>query len=176
MFRLVLQEAISLCEKRKQLEDRAHEFLKDNPQYKILRTIPGIGPILALTIIAESGDLNRFSHHRKYLKFCGFDLSTHQSGQFRGQSKLSKRGNSRLRCAFWMAATIAVRMRENTFRQKFERFIKKDPKNSDLKRKALTATAAKICRVAYSLVKAGKNYRPYFDEAVPSGGIRSVGP
>ncbi len=176
MFRLVLQEALALCEKRQQLEDRAHEFLKQDPQYKILRSIPGIGPIIALTIIAESGDMKRFSHHRKYLKFCGLDLSTHQSGQFRGQSRLSKRGNSRLRCAFWMAATIAVRMRSNTLRGKYERYIKRDPTSSDLKRKALTASAAKICRVAYSLVKAGKPYRPYFDEAIPSGGIRSVGP
>ncbi|NDC23808.1 MAG: IS110 family transposase, partial [Proteobacteria bacterium] len=55
MFRLVLQEALALCEKRQQLEDRAHEFLKQDPQYKILRSIPGIGPIIALTIIAESG-------------------------------------------------------------------------------------------------------------------------
>lgn len=176
MFRLVLQEALTLCKKRQQLEDRAHEFLKNDPQYKILRSIPGIGPIIALTIIAESGDMKRFSHYRKYLKFCGLDLSTHQSGQFRGQSKLSKRGNARLRCAFWMAATIAVRMRSNTLRCKYERYIKQDPKNSDLKRKALTASAAKICRVAYSLVKAGKPYRPYFDEVIPSGGIRSVGP
>lgn len=90
MFRLVLQEALALREKRQQLEDRAHEFLKQDPQYKILRSIPGIGPIIALTIIAESGDMKRFSHHRKYLKFCGLDLSTHQSGQFRGQSRLSK--------------------------------------------------------------------------------------
>ena len=176
MFRLVLEEVIRLCEKRKYLEEKAHAFLKDNAQYQILRSIPGIGPIIALTIIAESGDLTRFSHHRKYLKFCGLDLSTHQSGQFRGQSKLSKRGNARLRCVFWMAATIAVRMRENTFRSKYERYIKRDPKNAELKRKALTASAAKICRVAYSLVKTEKTYRPYFDEAIPSGGIRSVGP
>lgn len=176
MFRIVLQEAIDLCEKRKKLEEQAHQFLKDNRQYQILRSIPGIGPILALTIIAESGDMKRFSHHRKYLKYCGLDLSTHQSGQFRGQSKLSKRGNARLRCAFWMAGTIAVRLRENTFRGKFGRYTKKDPKDSDLKRKALTATAAKIARVAYCLIKNDVFYRPFYDEAIPSGGIRSVGP
>jgi len=176
MFRVVLQEVIDLCTKRQELEDQAHAFLKDNRQYQILRSIPGIGPILALTIIAESGDMKRFSHHRKYLKYCGFDLSTHQSGQFRGQSKLSKRGNARLRCAYWMAGTVAIKLKENTFRKKFGRYTKNDPANSDLKRKAYTATAAKICRVAYCLVKNDKIYRPFHDEAIPSGGIRSIGP
>jgi hypothetical protein len=32
-------------------------------------------------------DLRRFNHHRQFLKFCGLDLSTQQSGQFRGATK-----------------------------------------------------------------------------------------
>ena len=167
MYRLLLDEVISLCEKREYLEKEAHEYLQNDNQYKILRSVPGIGPIIALTIIAESGDLKRFKHHRQYLKFCGFDLSTQQSGQYRGQSKLSKRGNARLRYVFWLASTVAVRMKENTFRDKYSRCIKKDSENADLKRKALTATAIKICRVTHSLIKNNKEYRPYFDEAGP---------
>lgn len=73
-------------------------------------------PILALTILAEAGDLRRFAHYRQFLKFYGYDLSTQQSGQFRGTSRLSKHGNARLRYAFWMAAQGAGRMRKNTFR------------------------------------------------------------
>ena len=47
--------------------------------------------------------IRRFPHHRQFLKFCGFDLSTQQSGQFRGTSRLSKRGNAAPLC-LWMAA------------------------------------------------------------------------
>ena len=101
--------------------------------------MPGVGPIVALTIIAEAGDLRRFKHHRQFLKFCGFDLATTQSGKYRGVSKLSKRGNARLRMIFWMAASVAIRMPQNTFRWKFDRYIKADPTNRDLKRKAYTA-------------------------------------
>jgi transposase len=46
-------------------------------------------PIIALTVLAEAGDLRRFRHHRQLLKFCGFDLATHESGQFRGQTTRS---------------------------------------------------------------------------------------
>ena len=61
-----------------------------------------------MTILAEAGDLRRFGHHRQFLKFCGMDLATVQSGMFRGQSKISKYGNARLRRTFWMAGQTAV--------------------------------------------------------------------
>jgi transposase len=125
MFRVVLGEMIRLCQLRDRLEQRAALHLKDNADFKRLQQMPGIGPILALTILAEAGDLRRFSHHRQFLKFCGLDRSTQQSGQFRGTTKLSKYGNARLRCAFWMAATVAVRQTENSFRDKFERYLRR---------------------------------------------------
>jgi transposase len=32
------------------------------------------GAIMALTILAEAGDLRRFGHHRQFLSYCGLDL------------------------------------------------------------------------------------------------------
>jgi len=176
MFRIVLQEHQDLCSLRQSIEKRANLYLKDNKDYKRLQSIPGIGPVIALTILAEAGDLRRFSHYKKFLKYCGMNLSTQQSGNFRGMSKLSKFGNARLRCAFWMAGTIAIRMRENTFRKKYENYIKADPGNPDLKRKAYTAVAAKMARVAYGLIKSERDYRGFFESSIPSGKIPSVGP
>lgn len=176
MFKVILKDHIDLCEARKKIEEMADNHLRGNADYQRLRTIPGIGPIIALVILAESGDLRRFKHYRQFLKFCGFDLSTHQSGNFRGQSKISKHGNSRLRQAFWMAATIALRMRENTFRKKFENYVKEDPKNADLKRKGYTATAAKMARVAYGLIKSNTDYLCYHKSEMPSGKISSLEP
>lgn len=173
MFRLVLQDHIDLCKMRQQIEQQADRYMGDNEDYHRLQTIPGIGPITALTILAEVGDIRRFSHYKKFLKYCGLDLSTEQSGRFRGMSKLSKRGNSRLRLAFWVAATVAIRMRENTFRHKYENYIKTDPANKDLKRKAYTAIAAKMARVAYSVIKTGTDYRCFYESAIPSGKIPS---
>lgn len=177
-FRLQLQRYQDLVRQRDVLADRAHQILAGRSDYESLRSIPGVGPVLALTILAEGGDLRRFAHHRQFLKYCGLDLAKSQSGQTRGQEKLSKRGNARLRFAFWFAATIAIRMRENSFRDKYERYIKPDPGNADRKRKALTAVAAKMARVAYGLVKNQSTYRCYHETALPSGSIpisRAVG-
>ncbi len=174
MFRLVVEQYRRLCILRRRLEQEAVERLAD---YTRLQTIPGIGPVLALLILGEVGDLRRFAHHRQFLKYCGFDLSTQQSGRFRGATKLSKRGNARLRYAFCMAGAVAVRVRENSFRQKFDNYVRRDPQNADLKRKAYTAVAAKVARVAYALIKTGTDYRRFEDEAsMPGGRIPSLGP
>ena len=174
MLRFVLRQLVTLCQLRDTIEHRAHALLEKNTDYQRLRSIPGIGPICALTILAEAGDLRRFSHHRQFLKFCGFDLATEQSGQFRGLSRLSKRGNARLRAVFWMAASVAVRLRENSFRVKYERYMRSDPGNVDRKRKAYVAVAAKIARVAFALVRSGADYRCFHEAAAPGGRTRSA--
>jgi len=169
MFRMVLAEGRSLIRQRDQIEIRAEAVLAGHSDYQRLKTIPGIGPINALTVLAEAGDLRRFGHHRQFLKFCGLDLATHQSGQFRGRTKLSKFGNARLRRTFWIAGQIAIRQRDNSFRDKFERYVAPDRTNPDLRRKALAAIAAKMARTAHAVIKSGVDYRPFFEGAVPGG-------
>lgn len=169
MFRMVLAEGRSLLRQRDQIEAQAEVLLTNDPDAARLRQLPGIGPINALTILAEAGDLRRFGHHRQFLKFCGFDLATHQSGMFRGQTKLSKFGNARLRRSFWLAAQVAIRQRDNSFRERYGRYIARDPENKHLRRKALTAVAAKMARVAHAIVRSGADYRPFFDRPVPGG-------
>ena len=156
MYRLVVAHVRQLIQQRDQIEALAEKQLAENADYQRLKQLPGIGPIIALTILAEAG------HTRQFLRFCGFNLATHQSGSYRGQSKLSKQGNARLRRAFWMAGQIAVRQRANDFRDKFERYIAKNQQDRDLRRKALTAVAAKMARVAHSMVKYQTDYRPYY--------------
>lgn len=169
MFRMVLAQGRSLIAQRNTIEARSVEILKDHPDYQLLTTIPGIGPINALTILAEAGDLRRFRHHRQFLKFCGMDLATMQSGMFRGQTKLSKYGNARLRCTLWMAGQVAIIQRTNSFRDKFNRYTARDRDNQHLRRKAYTAIAAKMARTVHAVVKNGEPYRPFFEAAIHDG-------
>lgn len=169
MFRMVIDEARGLIRQRNEIEAQADELLRHSQDYQLLRQIPGIGPINALTIIAEAGDLRRFAHQRQFVKFCGLDLSTQQSGQYRGQTRLSKFGNARLRRTLWIAGQVAIRQRENGFRHKFERYIARDRDNPDLRRKAMTAITAKMARVVHAVVKGGSDYRPFVEGRVPGG-------
>ncbi len=175
MLRVVLEEYRALCALRKRLEVDITTQLATHPDFVRLQTLPGIGPILAMIILAEARDLRRFGCTRQFLKYCGFDLCTEQSGQFRGSTHLSKRGNARLRYAFWMAGTVAIRMQQNSFRRKFEDYIRPDPKNADRRRKGDTAVAAKMARVAYAVVTSGIDYRRFPEATRPGGKIPSLG-
>jgi transposase len=165
MFRMVIAQARTLIQQRNEIERIAHDALAANRDYQLLRMIPGIGPINALTILAEAGDLRRFSHHRQFLKFCGLDLATCQSGMFRGRTKLSKYGNARLRRTFWMATQVAIRQPNNSFRDKLGRYVAGHADDPDRRRKAMTALTAKMARVAYAVIKTGTEYRPFLERA-----------
>ena len=153
---------------RVRLRAPAHAGALDHGGHPIL-----VGPLLLLLRLslgqAEAGDLRRFRHHRQFLKFCGMDLATAQSGMFRGQSRISKYGNARLRRTLWMAGQVAVLKRTNSFRDKFERYISRDRHNAHLRRKAYTAIAAKMARTVNAVVKHGEPCRPFFEGASPGG-------
>lgn len=165
LFRGDIVEIDQLTKRIIEIEEKAESLLSHRSDYKVLRSLPGIGPVIALNVLAEAGDLKRFGHEKQFLKYCGFDLSTSQSGQYRGKSKISKRGNRRLRSIFWQAARVAVHMKQNTFQKKFATYIARDKENKDLRRKAYTATAIKMARVAYALVHKEMYYRPLGMEA-----------
>lgn len=173
MFRVVLEEYRAVCQLRKRLEADVVSQLAHQPDFVRLQTLPGVGPILAMIILAEARDLRRFGCARQFLKYCGFDLCTEQSGQFRGTTHLSKRGNARLRYAFWMAGTVAIRMQQNSFRRKFDDYIRPDPQNADRRRKGYTAVAAKMARVAYAVITTGTDYRRFPEATRPGGRIPS---
>lgn len=113
-IRMMLAEGRSLIHQRNAREDRAVELLGGRPDYQLLRTIPGIGPINALTILAEAGDLRRFRHHRQFLKFCGMDLPIVQSAMFSGRSEISKYGNAHRRHTLWLAGQTTVIKKTNS--------------------------------------------------------------
>ncbi|MBP4047286.1 IS110 family transposase [Chromobacterium violaceum] len=168
-FRQQLAHMAHVATLRRTLEQQAQALLQERWEFRCLSSLPGVATILALIILAEVGDIRRFGHHRQFLKYCGLDLAKSQSGQSKGKERLSKRGNARLRYAFWMAALVAVRMTENSFRDKYERYLASAPDDADRKRMALTAVAAKMARVAYGLLKTRTLYQGYFEHALPGG-------
>ncbi len=70
-FRITLRRYQELNALRAELEDRAEQALAADADFAHLKTLPGIGSVLAMTVLAEGGDLRRFGHHRQFLKYCG---------------------------------------------------------------------------------------------------------
>lgn len=99
-----LLEQIDLLKRQiQELEAAITELMEQQPQY--LTTIKGIGPVLAATLIAEIGDIQRFPSVESLVAYAGIDPTVFESGEFSGRRQhMSKRGSPYLRRALWMAA------------------------------------------------------------------------
>jgi transposase len=52
------------------IETAVLKYLQPIPEYRILQTVPGIGPVIAWTIVLEAGDLRRFANVGHFASYC----------------------------------------------------------------------------------------------------------
>lgn len=120
----------------------------------IITSIDGINHITGSTFLAELGDIQEFKSYKHVIAFAGLDPSTHQSGQFEGTSKISKRGNRHLRRVVFVMTLCVVRS-HNVFR---EYFLRRKREGLPPK-KALLATAHKLLRVLFTMLSRKSYFR-----------------
>ena len=95
---MFLEQILSLAEQADLIEKRIASLLKESDSQ--LTSIPGIGTVLAATILSEIGDISHFSSADKLLAYAGLDPSVKQSGEFKNsQNRMFKRGFPYLRRA-----------------------------------------------------------------------------
>lgn len=106
---MLLQAMCSdLAAKKAQLQqvtDTIAAEAQANAAAMLLQTVPGIGSLLALTIVAEIGDIKRFATAQKLRGYSGLVPVVRQSGERRHTGPLTKHGNRRLRWALVLAAS-----------------------------------------------------------------------
>lgn len=91
----------------------------DHDDVPLLRTVPGIGPILAYAIASEIGDISRFASAKRLVGYTGLCPRVYQSGETDRRGALTKTGPKYLRWALIEAATHAAR--HPRYRRKYER-------------------------------------------------------
>lgn len=157
-FNPVYQEIGSIISKKiKELEKQLKTFRK--PEQKLLQTIPGVGPITAVSFIAEVGDIKRFRQSKQLVAYVGLDSRVHQSGtSVRGKGYISKRGNKILRTRLYNAASVAV-LHSNLF----QRFFQKKRSEGKPYKVALVATMHKMTNVIHSVWTNSKPFTDYTD-------------
>lgn len=76
----------------------------------LVDSVPGIGSLTAITLIAEIGDIDGFIKPKHLVAFFGIDCSVNESGKFKGnQNKISKRGTRIGRRALYAVALASIR-------------------------------------------------------------------
>jgi transposase len=129
------------------LEKTVQHRVKLRPQFRFLKTVPGIGPILALTVMLETGEISRFASVGNYASYCRCVGSKKISNGKRKGSGNTKNGNKYLAWAFVEAANFAIRFspRIKSFYQR-----KKSKSNAMV---AIKAVAHKLCRACSYIMK-----------------------
>ena len=112
-----------------------------------LRSIPGVGKILALVLLYEIHDIHRFPRVQEFVSYCRLVKCAKESAGKRYGTSGKKIGNAYLKWAFSEAAMLFLR--NNPAGQKYlARLVKKHGKG-----KALTVLAHKLARAVYYLLK-----------------------
>jgi transposase len=138
----------ALKEQIKRLETEILRQTKLEPQFEPLLTMPGIGKILGLTIMLETGDIARFKGAGNYASYCRCVGSKHTSNNKKKGEGNRKNGNKYLAWAFIEAANGAKRYYPEVkawYQRKLSR-----AKNNSLATKAL---ACKLCKASYFVMK-----------------------
>jgi transposase len=150
-----LLQQLELLEAQCEELDRALEALMAQlPQYRHLTSIPGLGLVTGAMILAEIGDVSRFSSAEKLVAYAGIDASVHQSGEFEAKHMhMSKRGSPHLRHALWQAASMAVR-----YEPELQAFYKRKRAEGKHHGTALGAVCRKLLARIYVVLK---EQRPY---------------
>lgn len=134
------------------LEARLLEGAKLRPDYARLKSIPGIGEVLAIIIMLEAGDITRFSQVGNFAPYARCVTSIRISNSKKKGEDNTKNGNAYLVWAFVEAANFARRYSEEA-RSFFDK--KKAKTNSIVATKAL---AHKLARASYHMLKEGQPF------------------
>lgn len=161
-----LKARIALIDKQeKQIRQEMLVIVKSerdlSRQIERIRSIPGVGELTALTVLAETNGFELIRNKKQLISYCGLDIKEKQSGtSVKGKRRISKRGNRFLRKAMHFPALTAIRI-DDRFKAIFVRLVSKH----GIKMKACVAVQRKLLEMIYVIWKSGTIYeRDYFQK------------
>lgn len=139
-----------------QLEREIDALLEQDSGTKGLQGVQEFGTKTSAVLRAELGDVERFARCDQAIAYAGLDITIKESGKWRGQRKLSKRGSGRLRRILYLAAIRCVRLEGSAFGAYYQRLVARGMKRCV----ALIAVMRKMLAVAYHLLKTQEPFDP----------------
>jgi transposase len=119
---------------------------------KLLRSIPGIGPLTTVELLCEIEDINRFPSFKKFNGFIGFRPGSHSSGEHDWKGRLSYRRHNALRSSLVECAWTTIQkdpIMSERYRQLTQKLTGK---------RAIIVIARKLVSRIYAVLK---NEQPY---------------
>jgi transposase len=157
MFVILGEQIEELSGRIKQIDARLNAAHKANPLSQRLATIPGVGPITALTLAVEI-DPAAFESGRHLAAWAGLTPKEHSTGGKQRMGGISRAGNERLRALFVSGAmsviNAAIRTGGATMTEWLRALLQRKPRKV-----AAVALANKMARTAWAMMTNGQAYR-----------------
>jgi hypothetical protein len=123
---------------------------------RIIRSVPGLGPVWTAGLVAEIGDIHDLDNEASIAKLAGLVWHPHQSGEFIAEdTTLSKAGNAYLRY-YLVEGANSVRLHCPEYREYYQAKFAQSSRHAH--KRALVLTARKLVRLIDTLLRAGLAY------------------
>lgn len=152
-----LEESVVLIENA--LRDLTNQDLDFKRKIEQLETIKGISFITAITVVCETNGFRDISNIRKVVSYAGLDIAQRQSGKYEGTTRITKKGNSRIRQCLFMPALSAIQYNE-PIKNLHQRIVERNPK---AKRKGVIAGMRKLLILMFVLWKKDEPFNPNYN-------------
>lgn len=119
---------------------------------KLLRGIPGIGPLTSIQLLVELGDVGRFANFKSMNSFIGFKPTVYSSGDHDWKGHMTSRKHNTLRSALIECSWQAVQ-KDPALLDRYEDLLKRMTK-----KRAIVVIARKLLSRIYHVLKTGEPY------------------
>lgn len=127
-----------------------------NPRVENIMKVKGLGLITIIVVLCETNGFETFNNIRQVVSYAGLDIVMKESGTFKGKTRISKKGNARIRQCLFMPALSATMCNEK-IKNLYERINEKNP---NIKRKGVVAGMRKLLILLFVLWTKNEAYDP----------------
>jgi transposase len=155
-FQVILSELAHLRKLKKEVLQELRNLSKSDrykEEVKLLRSIPGIGPLTSIRLILELGNVKRFKRKEEFACFLGLIPSEYSSGEQEHKGHITKQGNRWIRAWLIESAWVSIRY-DPVLLEKFHSVFKR----CNSKKKAIVAVARKMALRLRALLLTGQPY------------------
>lgn len=154
--KLIIRQAVDQLNTASQTVEQLRSLMNETaarlPEYPVVMAMKGVGSSLGPQLMAEIGDVTRFTHKGAITAFAGVDPGVNESGDYKQKSvHASKRGSSTLRRTLFLIMDVLIKTRPQD--DPVYRFMDKKRAQGKPYYVYMTAGANKFLRIYYGRVK-----------------------
>lgn len=150
LIKVIDAELVSL---EKKIKETIYSDPELNDRYQKITQIKGVGIMTFAVIVAETNGFELFKNIPQLVSYAGYDVIENQSGNTRGKSRMSKKGNAHIRRVLHMPAFNVVK-----YEDEFKVFFNRVYANTNIKMKAYVAVQRKLLSLIYTLWRKNTHY------------------